>query len=103
MLLVIIKHGCEPMYEFIIHRLESLQLLFLLDAIFEEDESRSLQFEDRVPPVGSVDKVLEAGHLSQIGQLAGDDELLNKLLRLVIRALKDTDQPLSVCHQGEQL
>jgi hypothetical protein len=29
--------------------------------------------------------------------------LLNKLLRLVIRALKDTDQPLSVCHQGEQL
>lgn len=87
MLLVIIKHGSEPVDEFIIHRLESLQVFFLLDAIFEGDESRSLQLEDRVPPVGSVDKVLEAGHFSQIGQLAGNDELLNELLRLVVRAL----------------
>lgn len=91
------------MYEFIIHRLESLQVLFLLDAIFEGDESRSLKLEDRVPPVGSVDKVLEAGHLSQIGQLARDDKLFNKLFRLVVRVLKDAHQPLSVSHQVEQV
>ena len=103
MLLIVIKHLCEPMDEFIIRHLESLQGLFLLDAIFKGDESRSLQLEDRVPLVGSVDKVLEAGHLSQIGQLARDDELLNELLRLVVRALKDANQPLSAFHQLEQL
>jgi len=32
---MIIKHSSEPVDEFIISRLESLQLLFLLDAIFE--------------------------------------------------------------------
>ena len=62
-----------------------------------------MQLEDFVPPVGSVDKVLEAGDLSQVGQLVGDDELLYELLRLVVRALKDAYQPQSVFHQLEQL
>ena len=103
MLFVIIKHGGEPVDEIIIHRLETLQVFFLLDAIFKQDERRSLQLEDLVPPVGSVDKVLEAGDLSQVGQLVGDDELLYELLRLVVRARKDAYQPQSVFHQLEQL